>query len=556
MQEALGNKLVELGLIKIEQLQGSLKTAFDNDEPLLQVIIDSGFSTESELLSSLSGFFRIKTLEEPLSELNLDVAQSLPKAFCRTNLLLPYKHEDGILHVAITNPVDFQSIESVKVITEESNLVIRMVSVSQLKDMMSRVYSDSNIIVDEDSSSKKELTEEEIEEANISNRVDNAPLVRLVNSIIVDAFQANASDIHIEPEENFTRVRFRVDGGLYVYKEFPKNLHDRIVTRIKIIAEIDVSNRQIPHDGSFKFKSQYVSVDLRVSTLPTPDGEKVVMRLLGADKNVTYDLYSLGLSDHTIETIESAIQVPNGIFLVTGPTGSGKTTTLYSILHLLSKGDNSVVTVEDPVERNFPGITQVQINDKAGLTFSKSLRSILRQDPDTIMIGEMRDSETAEIATRSAITGHFVLSTIHTNDALSTVSRLVDMGVEPYMIASSLKCVIAQRLVRKICKHCKKENIVSDIERKLISVDTQISHVGEGCDKCNNTGYSGRTAVFEIVVIDSPLQRLIAKEANIDVLKSYIEDKGVRTMKTEVMELVDAGITTIEEAVKILYSVD
>lgn len=555
MFKALGNKLLQLKLIEQEQLSSALATQHKTDEHLLQIIVDSGFCTEDEVVARLSENMSIEVVSNPLEELDEDVARSVSQHIARKGMLVPYKLEGDVLFVAVSNPTDFPSLQNVKVLTGKA-VEIRLTSLSNIKSLLAKVYSESDVNVVLSADEKTELTDEEIEEINLINRVDSAPLVRMVNSIINDAFQKNASDIHIEPEETSTRIRFRVDGGLFVYKVLPKELHDKVVTRIKIMANIDVSNKQIPHDGSFKFKSQYLSVDLRVSTLPTPTGEKVVMRLLGADKNVTYDLYSLGLSDYTISMIEKTIRLPNGIFLVTGPTGSGKTTTLYSILHLLAKGDNSVVTVEDPVERNFPGITQVQINNKAGLNFSGALRSILRQDPDTIMIGEMRDGETAEIATRSAITGHFVLSTIHTNDALSTISRLVDMGVEPYMVSSALKCVIAQRLVRKICPHCKAPHKNTETEKSLIDIDFDDSMKGTGCDKCNHIGYSGRTAVFEIILIDRGLQRLITESASMDEMKAYIEEQGIRTMREEVMDLVKEGTTTVEEAVKILYSTD
>ena len=300
----------------------------------------------------------------------------------------------------------------------------------------------------------------------------------------------------------------------------------------------------------------FPALAIRVSSLPTPFGEKLVLRLLGADRNIDYNLHSLGLSDQTIETIEKAVRLPHGIILVTGPTGSGKTTTLYSMLNRLKDPRRAIVTIEDPIEKKSDGITQVQVNARAGLSFASGLRSILRQDPDTIMVGEIRDGETAEIAIRAAITGHLVLSTLHTNDALSTVVRLVDMGVEPFLVASSVKCVIAQRLVKKLCPHCKEEQVIQSSDKLLLKTNLDKAFAAHGCSKCNNTGYTGRTAVFEIVLIDGKLERMISEKASMDDLKAYAEAKDLRTLRDEVMDLVENGKTSIEEAVRILYTAE
>lgn len=319
---------------------------------------------------------------------------------------------------------------------------------------------------------------------------------------------------------------------------------------------MNIAEKRIPQDGSFQFKSEFFTFDIRVSSLPTAYGEKIVLRLLGADRNIDYNLSSLGLSPYTQEIIQKAIKLPHGILLVTGPTGSGKTTTLYSMLAQLADIKKAIVTIEDPIERKFRGITQVQVNPRSGLTFASGLRSILRQDPDTIMIGEIRDGETAEIAIRAAITGHFVLSTVHTNDALSTVVRLVDMGVEPFLVASSVKCVISQRLVKKICPVCKTQHHVELSDNILLQTKLETAHKGNGCSECNQTGYQGRTAVFEIILIDNKLQGMIADRANMDDLKKYAKEKNMRMLREEVLDLINTGVTTVEEGIRILYSVD
>jgi type IV pilus assembly protein PilB len=407
-----------------------------------------------------------------------------------------------------------------------------------------------------DGLSTSEIEALDLDDANMAERVESAPVVKLVNSIIMEAYQQNASDIHIEPEETFTRVRFRIDGDLQLYSQFTHEVHQLITTRIKIISGMNIAEKRIPQDGGLRYRHESARFDLRISTIPTAHGEKVVMRLLGADRSISYDLHSLGLSNYTIGMIEKALRLPHGILLVTGPTGSGKTTTLYSMLAKLNDPTKAIVTIEDPIERKFESITQVQVNTRAGLTFANGLRSILRQDPDTIMVGEIRDTETAEIAIRAAITGHFVLSTIHTNDALSTVVRLTDMGIEPYLVASSVKCVIAQRLVKKICTHCKIQVEVESSDNLLLGTNLTHAHIGKGCKFCNNTGYTGRTAVFETILIDSALEQLISHNASMDALKNHAKEKKMRMLADEVIDLIKEGVTSVEEGVNILYSTE
>lgn len=558
----LGQLLLEENIISDEQLNEALTRQKVLKKRLGEVIIDLGYASERDILNSLAKRLKIEYVENPIMLLDYDIIRLVPEGFARKHEIIPLSLRLGTLTIATNDPLDFTCLEDLAMIT---GLEIKTVisSKSDINKAIERAYrrsSADNIMEDirSDSSglTSADLAELDADDASMAERVESAPVVKLVNSLIIEAYQQNASDIHIEPEETFTRVRFRIDGDLQVYNQFSHDVHQLISTRIKIISGMNIAEKRIPQDGSFRFRNELMNFDLRISSLPTAYGEKIVMRLLGADKSITYDLHSLGLSEYTVTMIEKALKIPHGILLVTGPTGSGKTTTLYSMLAKLNDPRKAIITVEDPIERKFESITQVQLNTRAGLTFASGLRSILRQDPDTIMVGEIRDTETAEIAIRAAITGHFVLSTIHTNDALSTVVRLTDMGIEPFLVASSVKCVISQRLVKKICVHCKTTHEVETSDNLLLKTDFKEAHIGKGCKHCNNTGYSGRTAVFEIILIDAGLEQLISKGAEMDELKEYARSKKMRMLSDEVIDLIKEGTTTIEEGVRILYSVD
>lgn len=553
----LGEILVSNGLITDEQLEEALGYQKVNKKRLGETLVELGFVSDREINETLAKKLDVEFIESPLYLVDDTVARLIPESMARKYKIVGLGLRSGSLTIATTDPLDFEAIEDVAMITG-LNVKTVISFESEIEKTINRVYSTAseNIAESIDEESLSRLSPKELEDAGMESRVDSAPIVKLVNSIISEAYNLNASDIHIEPEEFETRIRFRIDGDLLVYNTINKNLHNLVTTRIKLIAGMNIAEKRVPLDGSFKFKSEYVTVDMRVSSIPTPHGEKLVLRLLGADKNVTYDLHSLGLSDQTLAKINESIKVPHGIFLVTGPTGSGKTTTLYSILHGLNDEKKSIVTVEDPVERNFKGINQVQINTKAGLTFASGLRSILRQDPDIIMVGEIRDGETAEIAIRAAITGHLVLSTLHTNDALSSVHRLVDMGVEPYMVASSVKCVVAQRLVKRVCTHCSHEVEIEPEANRLLNNKMEKSFKGEGCVRCNQTGYLGRVAVFEVVQIDHKLQEMISNRASMETMKRYVSENDIRSLREELIDLVNQGMTSSDEAVRILYNID
>lgn len=557
----LGQILTEEKIITQEQLEIALEEQKTNKKRLGELVADLGFAKEKDILQALSKRMNVEFMESPIFNIELDVVRLVPEVLAKRYSIVPVNLKSGFLTIATNDPLNFACLEDVSMVT---GLEIKTVlsPLSEIERAINRVYSRRSAdelmedIRDEYGSKQEDTSAAVKEEENMAERVDSAPVVKLVSSLINDAFQMNASDIHIEPEENQTRVRFRVDGDLLQHNEFSSNLHQLIVTRIKIISGMNIAEKRIPQDGGFQFRNEYTVVDMRVSSMPTPYGEKIVMRLLGADRSIDYNLSSLGLSEYTQVIIRKALRLPHGILLVTGPTGSGKTTTLYSMLAQLADVKKNIITVEDPIERKFNGITQVQVNERAGLTFASGLRSILRQDPDIIMLGEIRDAETAEIAIRAAITGHFVLSTIHTNDALSTVVRLIDMGVEPFLVASSVRCVISQRLVKKICPHCKKEVEVTQADNLLLHTDLKTAKKGNGCQRCNGTGYSGRTAVFEVILIDSKLESLISNRASMDEMRAYAANTKMRLLREEVLDLIDKGITTVDEGINILYTTD
>jgi type IV pilus assembly protein PilB len=382
---------------------------------------------------------------------------------------------------------------------------------------------------------------------------DDTPIINLFNSILVRAYNANASDIHIEPFEHQTSVRMRMDGVINDFMTLQKNIHNPLIARIKILGDLDIAERRIPQDGHFRTSIEGVNVNVRVSVIPTVFGEKAVLRLLASSSSIDH-IGTFGMTDRNYALVKKMLQSPNGIIYLTGPTGSGKSTTLYMMLEELSRRNVNISTIEDPVEKNVAKLNQMQVNNVAGLTFEVGLRALLRQDPDIIMVGETRDAETASISVRAAITGHLVLSTLHTNDAASSVVRLADMGVEPYMIASSLVGIVAQRLVRKVCPFCGQWGEMTEQEEQIAGVHLPRVMHAVGCRQCNNTGYKGRISIHEILSVDKPVRALITKGAAVEEIKEYaIENQGMSTLKQSAMELVRDGVTTIDELLKVAY---
>lgn len=548
MAQTLEELLLREKIITYEQLEDVNAIQKQTGQATFYILIDHKFAKEKDVLRILAKSLDMDYLDNLSFNTSPDAIRVFPENLARKYRMTPLKVDEGTLTLATSNPFNLNAVEDIGMILG-INIQTILAPKVEIDSTIERLYS------------KKILDKTRINQTDSNDNVDEndlegSPIVRIVNNLIMEAYKRNASDIHIEPEANYTRVRLRIDGDLVKYINFDNDMHSLISTRIKIISGLNIAEKRIPQDGSFQFNYEFKKIDIRVSTLPTPYGENIVLRLLGADQNIEYSLSGLGLSPKTLEIIEKAIKVPHGIILVTGPTGSGKTTTLYSILSKLAVPSKAIKTVEDPIERKFEGITQVQVNQKAGLTFAAGLRSILRQDPDIIMIGEIRDGETAEIAIRAAITGHLVLSTIHTNDALSSVVRLVDMGIEPFKVGSSLVCVIAQRLIKKNCIHCKEHVELSPTEKRLLRVDYDHVYKGKGCDKCNHTGYSGRLAAFEIVLVDQKLEELISKNASMETLRAYAVEKKMQMLRDEVIEFLNQGLTSVDEALRVLYNVD
>jgi type IV pilus assembly protein PilB len=424
------------------------------------------------------------------------------------------------------------------------------------------MYSQSTVskVVDDLDKEYEEISAEDaLAAAEDTERIDNAPIVKLVNSLVETAFRRKASDIHIEPFKDRTRIRLRIDGDLVEQMAVKPAVHSSLTTRLKILAGMNIAEKRVPLDGRFGMIIDNTSLDVRVSSIPTVFGEKVVVRLLATGNEKTLRITELGMTQYNYEMFKQIIRCPHGVMMVTGPTGSGKSTTLYATLSELSKPNINIVTVEDPVEKKIDGINQVQINAKAGMTFAAALRSILRQDPDIVMVGEIRDNETADIAIRAAITGHLVLSTLHTNDASGTILRLVDMGVAPYMVASSLVGVVAQRLVKLLCDACKERQLVNDpADLKLLGVEAPVTifkNRAGGCRDCGNTGYKGRTAIHEIIVSTTDLKECISHGGTAEQIEQKAIDNGTRLLRHNVQEMVRSGKTTMDELVRATYSV-
>ncbi len=515
-KKKLGELLVEVGLITEEQLKHAMEIQSKTGEKLGKVLIKQGYVTEEQILEALEFQLGIPHVDLQKYYIDPDVAKLIPEAVAKRYIIIPIKKdEDGIL-VAMADPLNIFAIDDVKIITKQ-NVKPLIASESSILKAIDRIYGreQAEKAVQD---FKKEFQSETASELpnEILEEVQNAPAVRLVNSIIEQAIKSRASDIHIEPTEKDLRIRFRIDGQLTEAMRTIKSTHGPVVTRVKIMANMNIAERRLPQDGRFEFVSGGRNIDVRVSSLPTVFGEKLVLRLLDKE-NFIMTKEQLGFEEEDLMLFDKLIKRPNGIVLLTGPTGSGKTTTLYAMLKELNKPNINIITVEDPVEYSIEGINQVQVNEKAGLTFATALRSILRQDPDVIMIGEIRDTETAEIAIRSAITGHLVLSTLHTNDAAGAITRLIDMGIEPYLVSSAVVGVIAQRLARRICDNCKTSYKASDREKQLVGIEEDKDftlYKGRGCAVCNKTGYRGRIPIYEIMTVTSDIKELINKKAS------------------------------------------
>lgn len=555
----LGEMLLDSGIISAEQLTEALKIQKQSKNRRLgDVLKELGFVDEEKLMAVLESQLGIPFVSLSRIRIKHELSQYVPINIARRHSLVPVKVQDNVLHVAMEDPYSFLAIDDVKMVSkmQVQPLLATPEEIHKAIDMLyGNEYAEKAL---EDLSREFDFDEMVADIDLTSEEVGNAPIVRLINSIIEQAVKMGASDVHIEPLENEIRVRTRVDGTMSKSLNAPINALNSIIARIKIMGNMNIAEKRVPQDGRAELEIMGHDVDVRISTLPTVHGEKAVMRLLDRSSFLRPKA-ELGFTPENLSLFDELLLNPHGIILVTGPTGSGKSTTLYTMLNELNQESDNIITIEDPVEYMMEGLNQVQVNVKAGLSFPNALRSILRQDPDIIMVGEMRDKETVEIAIRAAITGHLVLSTIHTNDSASTVSRLIDMGVEPFMLSASLVGIIAQRLVRKVCSSCKQEMHLSKADLDFIGLEAEKGYKfykGSGCSICNSTGYKGRIAVHEVMILDRNIREMIATSATVDQIRDYALKGNMSTLKDECVRLLLTGVTTIDEVYKVAYSGD
>ncbi len=558
-KKRLGDILVDAGTITLEQLKEALHIQKDTNKRLGEVLINMGLLSENDILSVLSTQLMIEMIDLERIGIKPEVARLVPKALAEKYKVIPVMLQMNSIVLAMADPLNYYAIDDVQFITQK-NVIPKIATEKQIKRNIELYLSreSSDRALEELKREFGDTQKDNVRDDGMTEDVRNAPAVRLVNSIITQAINMKASDIHIEPYEFEVRVRFRVDGVLSEVMKIPKESYSAISTRFKIMANMNIAEKRRPLDGRIEMSINNASYDFRVSTLPTVFGEKLVLRILDRT-SFLLDRAILGFTEAENDIMDRFERAPYGIILVTGPTGSGKSTTLYTMLREVSKPEINIVTVEDPVEYMLGGINQVQVNNQANLTFATGLRSILRQDPDIVMIGEIRDEETAQIAIRAAITGHLVLSTLHTNDAPSTVSRLVDMGVEPYLVADALVGIMAQRLVRKLCPDCKVPHKWTQKDHEVMKTDLELPIFMpryRGCPRCNNTGYKGRTGIHEIMVITNRLKMAIETNENSEVLRKIAKEEGMIDLYGNCRELVIKGVTSLDEMVKTVYARD
>ncbi len=557
----LGDALVDSGLITAVQLQEALKYQKETGDRLGQILVNLGFVSEQDIVGILENQLGIPQITFDPSNLNANLVNSVPEAMIKRHRVMPIKKEGNRLTVAMVDPLNVVAIDDLRLTT---GCEIRPVLATE-KEIETAIHKHFGLPSLEVAMKDFEVTpgsEVENDAVRLDQEeaiIDEAPIVRLVNGIFMEAINEGVSDIHFEPMEDRVRIRYRADGILREAMKLPRKSRAALISRIKIMSDMDIAEKRVPQDGRIQIKYGEKGVDMRVNTLPTVFGEKIVIRLL--DKSsIRIRVNQLGLSKLNHHKFTSAIRNPHGILLITGPTGSGKTTTLYATLNELNDPEKNIITVEDPVEYMLEGINQTQVNAKAGLTFAAGLRAILRQDPDIVMVGEIRDGETADIAVRAATTGHLVLSTLHTNDAPGAMTRLIDMGVEPFLVASSVIAVVAQRLVRRICSECKEayELPPEAPERIYLGIPPeQITfYRGKGCSKCGNKGYKGRLGIHELMPITKGLRHLINARVSADEIKRVAVAEGMVTVKEDGLNKAIEGLTTVQEVTRVAYSED
>jgi type IV pilus assembly protein PilB len=556
LAEDIPQRLLEAGLIDDGAHSKALQQQKSSGGTIMANLVKIGAITEESLLDFLSRLYSTPPVDLKSYEPDPALTKLIPGDVATKFQALPIARAGRRLVVAMANPTNLFAIDDIKFITG-FDVEPQVATESQLKRALDRAYDSAGTMADVMKGIEDDLSIIEEEEADTDGGeaiADEAPIVKLVNSLIADAVRKGASDIHVEPYEKHLRVRFRIDGVMQEMMSPPFKFKSAIISRLKIMAELDIAERRVPQDGRIRIKVLNRTIDLRVSSLPTIFGEKIVMRVL--DKgNLNVDLERLGFEPASMKNFVTAIASPYGMVLVTGPTGSGKTTTLYSALSRVNTPEVNVMTAEDPVEYNLDGINQVLVHEDVGLTFAAALKAFLRQDPNIIMVGEIRDLETASIAVKAALTGHLVLSTLHTNDAPSAIGRLIDMGVEPFLVASSLNLILAQRLVRRICNNCKRKiELPSEVifELQLDPTEAAAANIcdGQGCVDCNGTGYRGRQGIYEVMPMTTALKDLVLERAPAGEIKRVAIENGMLTLRRDALEKLKRGVTTAEEVLK------
>ncbi len=559
IKERLSEILIKKGIISEEKLNQALQVQKDKGGSLGDILVSNGVIGQRDLLAILSQELGIPPISLSKYKIDPEISKFIPKKIAINYQIMPVSKMGNVLTVAMSDPLNVFALDDIKNVTgmeispiittaDDVNAAIEQNYGSAATTAIEDLVKETNI----------ELISMKKDDDGLSYDLKEAavdtPVVKLTGAIVLDATKARASDILIEPMEDRLRIRYKIDGVFSEAQSLPRTIQSAMISRIKVMSNLNIAERRLPQDGRIMVTIEGKSVDLRISTLPTIFGESVVMRVLDRT-TVSLSIDEVGMLDDTKKRIRTIIQKPNGIFLATGPTGCGKTTTLYGCMKEINKIEYKVITTEDPVEYDLKGVIQVPINAKIGLTFASSLRHILRQDPDIIMVGEIRDAETAQIAIQASLTGHLVFSTLHTNDASGTITRLIDMGVEPFLVTSTLEAVLAQRLVRKICTFCKEEytpepEIIADLGIKPEDIKSHKFYRGAGCVKCNNSGYKGRTGIYELLILNEKIRALVIERAHTALIKNAAIENGMKTLLQDGLEKINAGITSVEEVLK------
>lgn len=554
--------LLERGVITEDKLTQARHVCSQTPgKTLAQVLLTMAAASEEQILSALAETLALPFEHLDRSTIDAKAFESLPVDYIRKSGVIPIRYDGDRLVLGMTDPTDVFLLDEVRRKTKRDVRIVvtTRADINRVSEVLTEGTSDVRVddlikeMREDDVQVVKEAKDDVTDLAKLGNE---SPVIKFVNYLITDGIRQGASDIHIEPKEKALKVRYRIDGVLFEAMNPPAHLHAAIVSRMKIMANLDISERRLPQDGRIRAMVNDRKIDLRFSTLPTAYGEKVVLRILD-NRSINVPLEALGFSDEALTIWKNQIDQPHGILLVTGPTGSGKTTTLYSSLRCMDGNKLNISTVEDPVEYHLAQANQVQVHERIGMTFAAALRALLRQDPDVVMIGEIRDGETASIAVQASLTGHLVLSTLHTNDAPSSVTRLINIGVEPYLISAALNAVLAQRLVRKICPNCKERRTPSDEMREFLELrglNTEELYVGKGCDKCRKTGYVGRLGIYELLVMDDTLRDMVTSNPDVTLLRKYCRERGLVTLREDGLQKVMKGLTTVDEILRVTES--